>query len=310
MISTTHKKYFLTFCITTLIGALIYFSFLDDTSDTLLTNNHEANSANVIPAFHQETNNIGKIKSENTCVENPKTSLMNSNEFTIIKDARKNILELKEMLKANPKELQSILNGNAPPSKSDIYTLALFEIAASCLKLSLPMEVYSINQETKYVQFTSSQCNVFPIETLSKPLSFLTKEISKGSTLAKTFYLLNALDLAPIYKKMHSAEYDAYSEEILRNAEQYGFEAAKDGAVEANYVMSRAYRLGEFGKKDISMAVSYLIPLAKHNKNQEITETFNKLNSQLSKLEQQKASDFALGCKNQKDNLILANPFN
>ncbi|MFZ6758909.1 hypothetical protein ACO0K9_17010 [Undibacterium sp. Ji50W] len=298
------KKNHVLYLVTGLITSCITVYVLSDgdpntVPEKIQKNNSVPKTATAIPT------NLAPILHAEKCVPNPNNSLVTKSQRPPLKEARAKIIEISENSRGNPQELLNEFNNlnQNDPQRAELYSVALFDLASICFRAAIP-------GKPKAIQYEQLGCNLLPLDMIRKPLSILDRRIIEKSILAKTYYLINALELAPIYQRIGTQGDIEYSKEILMNAEKYGFESAKEGAIEANYVMSRAYREGLFDKKDMTKAASYLIPIVEKNRGEASKEILNKINSTLSKEDQQNARDIASGCQSRTDSNVFINPFN
>lgn len=189
----------------------------------------------------------------------------------------------------------------------EFAAIAMFKIIRNCYLMMEPPSLGKMVSEKIPVQHQN--CPSLPSDVVRNPLKLLEDAANMGSTEAMLFYAMNSRSFSQFYTRKNTNESVQLSRIVLKQAEIYGEQAARDGLLEAYGFMFGAYMTGQFGTRDLTLAYSYGLPLAANKNNPAISGQLSKIGMTLSPLEKTKAEQFTYGCTVNKEANSLNSPF-
>ncbi|MBC3920329.1 hypothetical protein H8L32_22890 [Undibacterium sp. CY18W] len=290
-----------------LVAALVYFLFHTDSDNYSPIIDNQKLKEQVSGQADLEKKKLLKSNHQN-CIPNRSVSLYAQKAVAPISNSNREIGKAATAARKNPTEILTQIQNSRDIDEIGIYSVAIFDIAKICLQSQWKNTGVTYNLDATNFGSDTSFCQNLPQDVVANPLKILDDASQKGSSLAKTHYLMNAFVFAPIYKSIGTPEHIAFSNFIIERAKNYGEEAVKSGAQEANFLMSRAYTSGLFGKKDLTRALAYLLPLEQNLKSQGIGDSISEINSKLDESSKVQARNISVGCTG-FDSSILMSPF-
>lgn len=140
-------------------------------------------------------------------------------------------------------------------------------------------------------------CTALRAGSDKNPLVSLQAAIGRGSPEAKLIFAKNASQFVKIQEIYKNAGPGFNSDQILKDAKQYGEDAARSGLEQAFTFMAYAHQTGMFGKPDLMQSYAYTLALSRSNKSAELSDRLDFLDKQLTKPQIDDARLFALGCQ-------------